>query len=138
MFIMIHNITIKCYDDYIVNWQLLIYFSVYPIEINSHKLPGWNFSTRLYQNNTWLESFVWNLQSWSDTFHRCLDCLLAKSHKKFIQLWEEESFDGCYKILISQLSMYLPQYLDTFSTKVVLDCVCKVQGCFGRFQVEIE
>ena len=135
---MIHNITIKCYDDYIVNWQLLIYFSVYPIEINSHKLPGWNFSTRLYQNNTWLESFVWNLQSWSDTFHRCLDCLLAKSHKKFIQLWEEESFDGCYKILISQLSMYLPQYLDTFSTKVVLDCVCKVQGCFGRFQVEIE
>ena len=136
---MIHNITIKCYDDYIVNWQSLILFSVYPRD-KIHKLPGWNFSLRLYQNNTWLESFVWNLQSWSDTFHRCLDCLLAKSHKKFIQLWEEESFEGCYKILISQLSIYtiLPQYLDTFSTKVVLDCVCKVQGCFGRFQVEIE
>ena len=134
---MTHNITIKCYDDYIVNWQLLILFSVYHRD-KFTQIAWIKLQLRLYQNNTWLESFVWNLQSWSDTFHRCLDCLLAKSHKKFIQLWEEESFEGCYKILISQLSLYLPQYLDTFSTKVVLDCVCKVQGCFGRFQVEIE
>ena len=68
---MIHNITIKCYDDYIVNWQLLISFSVYHIEIKSllpdlnsawdyiRIIPGWRVLSEIYKVGPILFIGVW-------------------------------------------------------------------------------